>query len=179
MSLHCLPNLMVTSLPPQTTPILTIPSPVKPSAIALGTVFNHGIELAGNDDPLFGETYRRAKIANSSEEFVKSKEASSAAVAWGTSLVGSALQSYGVGALINATGTLSYKGATYLGALIYMATAAPTYLTQLLSEKRPVDTVAVSATAKAFETIGLSIFLTWWEPVPTPSTKSLSGWRSD
>lgn len=135
--------------------------------------------------PLFGETYRRAKAANSSEEFVKSKEASSAAVAWGTSLVGSALQSYGVGALINATGTLSYKGATYLGALIYMATAAPTvsslslslsilssryldtntprqYLTQLLSEKRPVDTVAVSATAKAFETIGLSIFLTWW-----------------
>ncbi|KAK7951575.1 uncharacterized protein PG986_007303 [Apiospora aurea] len=153
--------LMVTSLPPQTTPILTTPSPVKPSAIALGTVFNHGIELAVMT-PLFGETYRRAKIANSSEEFVKSKEASSAAVAWGTSLVGSALQSYGVGALINATGTLSYKGATYLGALIYMATAAPTYLTQLLSEKRPVDTVAVSATAKAFETIGLSIFLTWW-----------------
>lgn len=86
--------------------------------------------------PLFGETYRRAKIANSSEEFVKSKEAASAAVAWGTSLVGSALQSYGVGALINATGTLSYKGATYLGALIYMATAAPTvsFLSILSSE---------------------------------------------
>lgn len=46
-------------------------------------------------------------------------------MAWGTSLVGSALQSYGVGALINATGTLSYKGSAYLGGLIFTATAAP------------------------------------------------------
>lgn len=75
--------------------------------------------------PLFGATYQRAKQANSKEEFARSKEASSAAVAWATSLVGSALQSYGIGALINATGTLSYKGAAYLGALIFAATSAP------------------------------------------------------
>ena len=75
--------------------------------------------------PLFGQTYQRAKLANTKEEFIQSKEASSAAVAWGTSLVGSALQSYGVGALINATGTLSYKGAAYLGGLIFAATSAP------------------------------------------------------
>lgn len=99
--------------------------PVKPSAIALGTAFNHGIELAVLS-PLFGQTYQRAKAANTKEEFVRSREASSAAVAVGTSLVGSALQAYGVGALINATGTLSYKGAAYLGALIFAATSAPT-----------------------------------------------------
>merc|ERR1712093_264989 len=79
--------------------------PVKPSAIALGTFFNHGVELAVLS-PLFGQTYNRAKAANTKEEFVKSKEASSAAVAWGTTLVGSALQAYGVGALINATDTV-------------------------------------------------------------------------
>ncbi|KAI0164255.1 NLI interacting factor-like phosphatase-domain-containing protein [Hypoxylon sp. FL1284] len=135
--------------------------PVKPSAIALGTVFNHGIELAVMG-PLFGQTYQRAKAASTKEEFMRSKEASSAAVAWGTSLVGSALQSYGVGALINATGTLSYRGAAYLGALIFAATSAPTYLAQLLTEKRPVDTVAVGATSKVLETVGLSMFLTWW-----------------
>lgn len=44
----------------------------------------------------------------------------------GTTFVGSGLQSYGVGALINATGTLSYKGAAYLGSLIFLATSAPT-----------------------------------------------------
>lgn len=98
--------------------------PVKPSAIALGTAFNHGIELAIMS-PLFGATWQRAKAANSKEEFARSKEASSAAVAVGTSLVGSALQSYGIGALINATGTLSYKGAAYLGALVFAATSAP------------------------------------------------------
>lgn len=98
--------------------------PVKPSAIALGTVFNHAASLAILG-PIFGETYRQAQAANSKEEFFKSKEAASAAAAWGTSLVGSAVQSYGVGALINATGTLSYKGAAYLGSLIFFASSAP------------------------------------------------------
>lgn len=135
--------------------------PVKPSAIALGTVFNHGIELAVLS-PLLGATYQRAKSANTKEEFLKSKEASGAAVAWGTSFVGAALQSYGVGALINATGTLSYKGAAYLGGLIFAATAAPGFIAQAFAEKRPLDTVAASAVAKVFETVGLSIFLTWW-----------------
>ena len=98
--------------------------PVKPSAIALGTAFNHVASLAVLG-PVFGETYRKAQEANSKEEFFKSKEAASVGAAWGTSLVGSAVQSYGVGALINATGTLSYKGAAYLGALIFAASSAP------------------------------------------------------
>lgn len=98
--------------------------PVKPSAIALGTAFNHAVSLAVLG-PVFGETYRRAQEANSKEEFFKSKEAASAASAWGASLAGSALQTYGVGALINATGTLSYKGAAYLGSLIFFASSAP------------------------------------------------------
>ncbi|RYO90692.1 hypothetical protein DL766_006181 [Monosporascus sp. MC13-8B] len=135
--------------------------PVKPSAIALGTVFNQTVETAVLS-PLFGQTYQRAKAADTKEEFLRSKETASVAVAWGTSLVGSALQSYGVGALINATGTLSYKGAAYLGSLIFMATSAPTYLNQLFTERRTLDTVAVSATTKIFETVGLSLFLTWW-----------------
>merc|ERR1712169_133363 len=46
--------------------------PVKPSAIALGTFFNHGVELAVLS-PLFGATYQRAKSANTKEEFVRSR----------------------------------------------------------------------------------------------------------
>ena len=46
----------------------------------------------------FGQTHQRAKTANTKEEFLRSKEASGAAAAWGTSFVGAALQSYGVGA---------------------------------------------------------------------------------
>lgn len=107
-----------------TWPLLADLPPVKPSAVALGTVYNHAISLAVLG-PVFGDTYRQAQAANSKEEFFKSKEAASAAAAWGTSLVGSAVQSYGVGALINATGTLSYKGAAYLGSLIFFASSAP------------------------------------------------------
>lgn len=97
---------------------------MKPSAIALGTVFTHTASLAILA-PVFGETYNRAQQANTKEEFFKSKEASSAAAAWGSSVVGSAVQTYGVAALINATGTLSYKGAAYLGSLIFFASSAP------------------------------------------------------
>ncbi|THC93399.1 hypothetical protein EYZ11_007125 [Aspergillus tanneri] len=125
--------------------------PVKPSAIAMGTFFTHTASL-GILAPVFGDTYQRAQAANSKEEFIRSKEAASAVVAWGSSLVGSALQTYGVAALINATGTLSYKGAAYLGGLIFMASAAPGFISQLITEKRPLDTVAVGAVSRVFET---------------------------
>merc|ERR1712213_33515 len=125
--------------------------PVKPSAVALGTVYSHAISLAVLG-PVFGDTYRQAQA-------FKSKEAASAASAWGTSLVGSAVQSYGVGALINATGTLSYKGAAYLGSLIFFASSAPSFIAQITTEKRPLEQVAVGALARVFETVGLSVFL--------------------
>ncbi|OQV01387.1 hypothetical protein CLAIMM_06757 isoform 2 [Cladophialophora immunda] len=98
--------------------------PVKPSAIALGIVFNQAASAAVLA-PLFGDTYHRAKAADSKEEFFKSKETATAAASWGSSIVGSAVQTYGVAALINATGTLSYKGAAYLGGLIFMASYSP------------------------------------------------------
>lgn len=135
--------------------------PVRPSAIALGTFFNHAISLAVLG-PVFGNTYRQAQAANSKEEFFKSKEAATAAASWGSSLLGSAIQSYGVGALLNATGTLTYKGAAYMGSLIFMASTAPSIISQVVTEKRPLDTVAVSALARIFETVGLSMFLTYW-----------------
>ncbi|KAI6796288.1 DUF1761-domain-containing protein [Hortaea werneckii] len=135
--------------------------PVKPSAVALGTVYNHAISLAVLG-PVFGDTYRQAQAANTKEEFFKSKEAASAAAAWGTSLIGSGVQSYGVGALLNATGTLSYKGAAYMGGLIFLASSAPSFIAQIFTEKRPLDTVAVGALARVFETVGLSMFMTWW-----------------
>ena len=157
--------------------------PVKPSAIAIGTIFNHAASLAILA-PVFGETYHRAQAANSKEEFLKSKEAAGAAAAWGSSLVGSGIQTYGVGALMNATGTLTYTGAAYLGGLIFMASSVPSvchdltcycccssgkhvltqtkFIAQVFTEKRPLDTVAVGALARIFETVGLSLVLRWW-----------------
>ncbi|ETI22384.1 hypothetical protein G647_06458 [Cladophialophora carrionii CBS 160.54] len=135
--------------------------PVKPSAIALGIVFNQAAS-AGVLAPLFGDTYNRAKAADSKEEFFKSKETATAAASWGSSIVGSAIQTYGVAALINATGTLSYKGAAYLGGLIFAATYSPSLVSQVVVEQRPLDTVAVGVLTRVFETVGLSLFLTYW-----------------
>jgi hypothetical protein len=75
--------------------------------------------------PIFGETYRRAQNADSKEEFIKSKEAASAAVLYGSTLVGSGVQTYAVAAVLNHCGVLSYKGAAYVGGLIFAATSVP------------------------------------------------------
>lgn len=36
------------------------------------------------------------------------------------------------------------------------------FIAQIFTEKRPLDTVAVGALARVFETVGLSMFLTYW-----------------
>jgi hypothetical protein len=36
------------------------------------------------------------------------------------------------------------------------------FIAQIVTEKRPLDTVAVGALARVFETVGLSLFMTWW-----------------
>ena len=36
------------------------------------------------------------------------------------------------------------------------------FFNEILIEKRPFETVGVSVLAKVLETVGLSVFLTWW-----------------
>jgi hypothetical protein len=43
-----------------------------------------------------------------------------------------------------------------------MLTSQLQIITQVITEKRPVDTIAVGALARVFETVGLSLFLTYW-----------------
>ena len=35
-------------------------------------------------------------------------------------------------------------------------------VSQLVTEKRPLDTIAVGTVARLLETVGLSVFLTYW-----------------
>lgn len=99
--------------------------PVKPSAVALGTIFTHATNLAVMA-PLFGDAYNKAMNADTKEEFIKSKEAAKSATLWGSNLLGSGAQTYAIAALLTQTGVLSYKGAAYVGALIFAATSVPT-----------------------------------------------------
>ena len=139
--------------------------PVKPSAIALGTVFTHVSNMAVLA-PVFGETYKKARSADSKEEFLRSSEAASAVSLWGSNLVGSGVQTYAVAALLAHAGILSYKGAAYLGGLIWGATAVPQLAVQIFQEKRPLEFVAVKAVSGLVDTVGLSMFLTWWGTRP-------------
>lgn len=46
--------------------------------------------------------------------------------------------------------------------LVLLASNMMQFIAQIFTEKRPFDTVAVGAVARVFETVGLSLFLTWW-----------------
>ncbi|KAG0136507.1 hypothetical protein HOY82DRAFT_599216 [Tuber indicum] len=136
---------------------------VKPSAVALGTLFTHTANLAVMS-PLFGETYRKAMKADSKSEFARSKEAIKSATLMGSSLIGSSAQTYALAALLNSSAAVSYKGAAYIGALVFAATSVPTVVSQLFQERGPAEYsyIAVRATAGLVETVGLAVFLTWW-----------------
>jgi len=141
--------------------------PVKPSAIAIGTAFTqlgHTAVLA----PLFGDRYERAKKTNSTQNFLHSKEAKQGAILFGTTLVGSGLQTYAMAAILTATGTLSYKGAAYLGSLIFFATSLGGTIGGLIGfgdpASKPADVTEVVAgtVSSLLDTVGLAVILNWW-----------------
>jgi hypothetical protein len=52
--------------------------------------------------------------------------------------------------------------------LIFFATSAPGYLTEILAEKRPLEIVVVSIVTRVVETVGLATLLTWWGTQTSP-----------
>ncbi|KAK9470304.1 uncharacterized protein V1510DRAFT_287362 [Dipodascopsis tothii] len=139
---------------------------VTPSAIALGTVFTHASSLVLSS-PVFGEAFATAKKSDTPEEFLKSKEATSALGLWSSSLVGSAAKTYAVAALLQTTGVLTNKGAAYLGGLLFTVTTLPGIAINIVQEKRPWDYVAAKAVSELVGTVGLALTLNWWGTRPS------------
>jgi hypothetical protein len=141
---------------------------VKPSAIALGTVFTQGVHMAVLA-PVFGEVYDRSKRASSTSQFLHSREATTSAALFGGTLLGAGIQTYALAAILNATGTLSYKGAMYTGGLVWACHSVGGIIGGLLgfgaegqAQKRDASEVLVGAVAGLMDTVGLGVFLTWW-----------------
>jgi len=141
--------------------------PVKPSAIAIGTAFSqlgHTAVLG----PLFGDAYDRARKQNSTQNFLHSKEAKQGAALFGATLVGSGLQTYAMAALITTTGTLSYKGAAYLGSLVFLTTSLGGTIGGILGfgddahKATDATEVVAGVVASLMDTVGLSLVLNWW-----------------
>ncbi|KAI5303345.1 hypothetical protein KEM56_007648 [Ascosphaera pollenicola] len=146
---------------------------IRPSAIVLGIMFNEAASLT-EFCPLIRETSHRASSASSRGEFLKSKEASCAMGAAATTLCGSALKTYAIAALLDATRTVCCKGAVYIGTMVFVASSAPTIVSQILIEKKPVKSVMASEGIRAVETIGLSLIMAWWGTRTSPLIHSTS-----
>ncbi|KAI5296557.1 hypothetical protein KEM52_000252 [Ascosphaera acerosa] len=146
---------------------------VRPSAIVLGIMFN---ELTSLKEfcPLITDTRRRASAASSKEDFLKSKEAGSALGVAVSTLCGSALKAYAIASLIDATRTVCYKGAIYVGTMVFVASSAPTVVSQIFIEKKPVGQVMASEGVRAFESIGLCLIMNWWGVRTSPLIHSTS-----
>lgn len=134
---------------------------VKPSAIAVGIVFGHSVPIF-MAIPGLGPIIERAKDADTPEGAKKSKDSISAPTFFGTSLVGLAIRTYGVSALLNLTGTYTYKGAAYLGTLMFFAATLPLVLNAAILEKRPWELIAVKVFGALYEMLGLAMVLNWW-----------------
>jgi len=111
--------------------------------------------------PVFGQIWNKAMQQDKNSEFWK-REAGPIATTYVSSIGAAVAQAYGVAALINVTGTLSYKGAAYLGGLLLLVNTAPSAVHSIFVEKRPAEFVGVKAVSQVLETVGLALVLTWW-----------------
>jgi len=135
-----------------------------PSVRGSGIVVGSAFSLLSSQivyGPLLGSIWSKAMQQDKNSEFWK-REAGPVAATYASSVAAAVAQAYGVGALINVTGTLSYKGAAYLGALLLLVNTAPSAVHSIFVEKRPTEFVAVKAVSQVLETVGLSLVLTWW-----------------
>ncbi len=139
---------------------------IKPSALAIGALYTHASSFVVYG-PLFGQIWHKAMQQDKSSEY-REREAGVAATTYVSSVAAAVVQSYAVGALITVTGTLSYKGAAYLGGLLFCVNAAPSAVHSVFVEKRPLEYVLVKAAANILETVGLSMVLVWWGPRTSP-----------
>lgn len=124
-------------------------------------MFTHAASLI-TSAPVFGAAFEEAKKADTPKDALSTKEAASALTVYGSSVTGSALQTYAVAALINLTGTVTYKGASYLGGLLFLISTTPSVINNILLEKRPANLIVAKIVSSLLETIGLSLTLTWW-----------------
>ncbi|KAK7204182.1 hypothetical protein BZA70DRAFT_290727 [Myxozyma melibiosi] len=138
---------------------------VTPSAIALGTAFTHATSLVLSA-PFFGSAYERAKSADTPEEFLKSKEGAGAIAAWGSSLAGAAAKTYAVAAILQSTGTITQKGAVYLGVLLFAIGSVPGAFVNIFQEKRPGEYIFIKLASELVDSVGLAAVLNWWGTRP-------------
>lgn len=100
------------------------------------------------------------RLQDKNSEFWKTKEAQSAVSIYSASLVSSGFQTYCISALLQLTGTVSYKGTAYLGLIVFGATSVPGVVSSMFAERRPVEYTAIKSVTGLIQTVGLGLVLT-------------------
>jgi hypothetical protein len=133
---------------------------VKPSGLVVGALFAHASSFVVYG-PLFGSLWHKT-FQEEKNKSVWNAESKPAVAAYIGSLVAAGLQTYATAALLIETNTFSYKGAAYLGGIIFLVRTAPSAVHSLCLEKKSWDEVLSKSAASLLETIGLALVLTRW-----------------
>lgn len=134
---------------------------IAPSAIAIGTGYAHLTSFILSR-PVLGPAFQKCKSVSRPEEFAKSREAANSVMFLGSSLVGSAVQSYAVSAILKLTGVASYKAAAVIGSLLFAVTSGPSIVSGLTVSKVAPEMLFAQTVTSLLDTVGLALVLTWW-----------------
>ncbi|OLL26875.1 UPF0591 membrane protein [Neolecta irregularis DAH-3] len=134
---------------------------IRPTALLVGCIadFAAASLIQG---PIAGATWDRAMRADKNSEFWRNNQNQNAVATYGASFISSVVQSYAIAALINLTGTVTYKGAASLGVLVFAATSVPSAASALYYEARPLEYVLIKAAGHIVSTVGLTTVLVAW-----------------
>ncbi|EPY53014.1 DUF1761 family protein [Schizosaccharomyces cryophilus OY26] len=132
---------------------------VRPSAIVLGVAFDHAASFMVYG-PLMGDLWKKAM--SPTPQHVHSAPCSpikKATITYSSNLISACVQTYSIAALLQLTGTVSMKGAFYVGLYVFGASGLPDMVDYIFTEKRGCSYTLVKTISSFVKTVGMSVVL--------------------
>ncbi|WBW73748.1 DUF1761 family protein [Schizosaccharomyces osmophilus] len=130
---------------------------VRPSAIVLGVAFDHAASFLVYG-PLMGDLWKKA-MAPAPLHTQPSSPAKKVATTYTSNLLSACIQTYSVAALLQLTGTVSMKGAFYVGLYVFGASGLPDIVDYIFTEKRGCSYTLVKTVSSLVKSVGMSMVL--------------------
>ncbi|EPX73933.1 DUF1761 family protein [Schizosaccharomyces octosporus yFS286] len=132
---------------------------VRPSAIVLGVAFDHAASFLVYG-PLMGDLWKKAMSpAPLHTQTSTSSPAKKAVTTYTSNILSTCIQTYSIAALLQLTGTISMKGAFYVGLYVFGASGLPDVVDYIFTEKRGCSYTLVKTVSSFVKSVGMSMVL--------------------
>lgn len=131
---------------------------VRPSAILLGIAFDHAASFLVYG-PLMGDIWKRAMSTAPHVEYDAGSKTKKVATTYVSNFLSTAVQSYSIAALLQLTGTVTLKGAFFVGLYVFGASGLPDVVDYMFTESRGTPYILVKTISSLVKSVGLSVAL--------------------